>query len=489
MLILEYLFNCFMVRNSVWLLLILLSTLHVIAQSPYTVETVPNTKLINNSYVSNPDGLLSDGAVSQINVILDSLEKKTTAQVAVVILNSIGEADIFEFAQSLFVKWGIGKSGNDNGLLILYVQDLRTVRFHTGYGLEGILPDATCKRIQMQKMVPRFKEGDTDGGMIAGIEEVVKIINNPNSDEVIEGNENTTIDIADEGGLSFLAALGWLFIGPFYFFSNRKSGFANSKSFYHPGPNTTMKKGNWWLWYFIFPIMLLITITYIGNRWIFYGSIYGYLLLLAIGKYNRMICSANAWLKKGEYRTVYEFYQKNKGAMGLAFLFPIPFAFLIGNFKKRKLAARHHPRPCNKCKQVIPAPLTEAAEDEFLSAETIFEENLKSVDYDVWRCNHCGDFHYEMYINPKTKFTQCPKCSTYALYTASSSTKVAATTSSSGVREVIMQCKYCNKKTVVEESIPMISTSSDSSSSSSSSDSGGSWGGGDSGGGGASSSW
>jgi uncharacterized protein len=477
------------VRKFVCLLTILLSALAAFTQSAYTVETVPNTKLINNSYVSNPDGLLSAGAVSQINILLDSLEKKTTAQVAVVMLNSIGEADIFEFAQSLFVKWGLGKSSRDNGLLILYVQDKRTVRFHTGYGLEGILPDAICKRIQMQKMVPRFKEGQTDGGMIAGIEEVARIISNPNSSEDIGGNENTIDNMAEEGGFSFLTALAWLFIGPFYFFSNRKSGFANSKNFYHPGPNTTMKKGNWWLWYFILPIILLITLTFVENRWIFYGIIYGYLMLLAVGKYNRMISSANAWLKKGEYQTVYEFYQNNKAAMGLAFLFPIPFVFLIGNFKKRKMAARHYPRPCNKCKQLISAPLTEAAEDEFLSPETIFEENLKSVDYDVWKCNHCGDFHYEMYINPKTKFTQCPKCNTYALYTASSSTKVEATTSFSGIREVIMQCKYCNKQTVVEETIPVISTSSDSSGSSSSSDSGGSWGGGDSGGGGASSRW
>lgn len=438
--------------------------------------------------MSNPDGLLSERAVSQINLLLDSLEKKTTAQVAVVMLNSIGDADIFEFAQSLFVKWGIGKSGRDNGLLILYVQDKRTVRFHTGYGLEGILPDATCKRIQLQKMVPRFKEGDIDGGMIAGTEEVTRIISNPNSSEVINESDNSTINITDEGGLSFLAALAWLFGGPIYFFTQRKSGFANSKNFYHNGPSSTIKKGNWWLWYFVLPIILLITITYVDNRWIFYGSLYGYFTLLAIGKYNRMISSANAWLKKGEYRAVYEFYDKNKGVIGLAFLFPIPFAFLIGNFKKRKLAARNYPRPCNRCKQLIAAPLTEAAEDEFLSPETLFEENLKSVDYDVWKCNHCGDFHYEMYVNPKTKFTKCPQCNTYALYSASSSIREAATTSSSGIREVTMQCKYCNKKTVVEETIPMISTSSDSSSSSSS-DSGGSWGGGDSGGGGASSSW
>jgi len=466
--------------------LILLIYFHLLSAQPFTVETVPNTKLLNNSYVSNPDNLLSNTAVSQINVLLDSVERKTTAQVAVVVLNSIGEADIFEFAQSLFVRWGIGNSANDNGLLILYVQDQRTIRFHTGYGLEGILPDAICKRIQTQKMVPRFKKGNIDEGMIAGIEEVAQIISSPNSAEVVNENENN--DVSDLGGISILAALVWLIGGPGYFFANRKSGFANSKTFYVNGPHTTIKKGNWWLWYYILPIMLLVTITFISNLIIFFGSLYVFLMLSAVGKYSRMIRSGNEWLKKGDYRTVYDFYQKNKAVKGLAFLFPIPFAFLVSNFKNRLLEARQHPRPCKNCKQLISAPLSEADEDELLTEETIFEETLKSVDYDVWKCNHCGEFHYEMYINPKTKFTQCPKCSTYALYTASSFTRVAATTSSSGVLEIIKQCKYCNQKTIVEETIPMISTSSDSSSSSSS-DSGGSWGGGDSGGGGASSSW
>jgi uncharacterized protein len=478
--------NALAVKPSALFILLISVVSSALAQS-YTIETVPNTRLINNSYVSNPDNLLSDQAVVEINLLLDSLEKKTSAQVAVVMLNSIGDADIFDFAQSLFVKWGIGKSGNDNGLLILFVQDKKTVRFHTGYGLEGDLPDAICKRIQTQKMVPRFKEGDIDGGMIAGAEEIVNILTNDNSKEELISSDNE-YKVSDLGGISFMAAIAWLVGGPFYFFRKRKAGFANSRNFQHDGPHTTITKGNWWLWYYFLPVILLVAITYVESRAIFFGGLYSFIVVLAIGKYNRMNRSADVWIKKGEHHAVYEFYQKNKGVMALPFLFPIPFAFLMGHFKKRKLAARNNPRPCKKCNQLIHAPMSEATEDEFLSTETIFEETLKSVDYDVWRCNLCGDFHYEMYINPKTRFTQCPKCSTYALYAAGSSTKVAATTSSSGIMEVVKQCKYCNKKTIVEEDIPMISTSTDSSSSSSS-DSGGSWGGGDSGGGGASSSW
>jgi len=81
--------------------LLLLLPFTVFSQA-YTVEKVPNTKLENNSYVSNPDEIISSSSVGQINIILDSLEKETTAQVSVVVLNSIGESDIFDFAQQLF---------------------------------------------------------------------------------------------------------------------------------------------------------------------------------------------------------------------------------------------------------------------------------------------------------------------------------------------------------------------------------------------------
>lgn len=150
---------------------------------------------------------------------------------------------------------------------------------------------------------------------------------------------------------------------------------------------------------------------------------------------------------------------------------------------------RTKPRDCKNCGQKTHR-LDEVAEDEYLSKESQFEETLKSVDYDVWKCTACGEISLEAYINEKTEYSECPKCKTHAFYTASTTTKVAATTSHSGTREIVKTCKYCNHRKVSTETIPKIVVSSSSSSSSSSSrSSGGSWGGGRSGGGGASSSW
>lgn len=467
------------------LLIFLLSLFIEGLPQSYTVDSVPNTKRINNSYVSNPDNLINATTVSQIDQRLTSLEQQTTAQVAVVLLHSIGENTAEDFAQSLFVKWGIGQATKDNGLLILFVADQKTIRFHTGFGLEGVLPDAICKRIQIQKMVPAFKEGNVDAGMLEGIDEVIKILSDPvYAEEIAEPVVSS--NYLDKPFLTYFFILCWIIFGPIIFFASRKRGFSNSIQTPQDKPNSKISKGQWWWLFYLLPI-LLATYLALTNQWILnLVGLYGYFALLGLHKYYRVITRANVWLKKGMYHTVYSFYKENSGWMGWAILFPIPFAFLVRPYKHKMQAVREHPRDCRQCGKKMKR-LSEATEDEHLPKENQFEENLQSVDYDVWICSSCNSVSVEQYVNEKTKYAVCPKCKTYAFYTESTTTLTHATTSSTGEEETIKVCKYCNNRERTTVTIPMVSTSSDSSSSSSSS--GGSFGGGDSGGGGASSSW
>lgn len=136
----------------------------------FTVENVPNIHVQDKRfYVTDPSGILSASGTDSINAVCRSLEKQTGIETAVVLLPSIGENDPFDFGTRLFRKWGIGKKKNDNGLLLLLIADQHEVRFITGYGLEGDLPDAICKRIQLRYMVPAFKKGDYDTGMVQGM--------------------------------------------------------------------------------------------------------------------------------------------------------------------------------------------------------------------------------------------------------------------------------------------------------------------------------
>jgi uncharacterized protein len=74
-----------------------------------------------------------------------------------------------EYKVRVFNQWGIGKKGEDNGLLMLLVLDERALRFETGYGLEGTLPDGLESRIFRHEMAPRFQSGDFAGGITAGV--------------------------------------------------------------------------------------------------------------------------------------------------------------------------------------------------------------------------------------------------------------------------------------------------------------------------------
>lgn len=165
-------------------------------EKQYTLQDVPNVRLNDaRQYVSDPSHILSGSARDTINAVLARLEESTGIETAVVMLPSIGEEDIFNFAHELFRQWGIGKQKSNNGLLILFVMDQRKVRFTVGYGLEGTMTDAMSKRIQMQRMVPRFKAGDWDGGMVDGVRAAAQVLDGSMQPEPTDDDEDMLVGI------------------------------------------------------------------------------------------------------------------------------------------------------------------------------------------------------------------------------------------------------------------------------------------------------
>ena len=139
----------------------------------YTIKEIPMVHLQDRTrYVSNPDGILSDSAVSTMDQILYQLEQNTGIQTLVVVVTGIEGGDCFDFAYRLGKEMGVGQKGRDNGLVILLSTDERCIQFATGYGLEGVLPDAICKRIQSRYMVEPFGKSDWNTGMVEGIRAV-----------------------------------------------------------------------------------------------------------------------------------------------------------------------------------------------------------------------------------------------------------------------------------------------------------------------------
>jgi uncharacterized protein len=97
------------------------------------------------------------------------LERKTGAQIAVLVVDSTAPYDIFDYGMRVAEAWKLGQKGRDNGLLLVVAVNDRKVRFFSGYGLEGVLPDGKLGAILDDEVTPRFRAGDYGGGIYAGV--------------------------------------------------------------------------------------------------------------------------------------------------------------------------------------------------------------------------------------------------------------------------------------------------------------------------------
>lgn len=108
------------------------------------------------TFVNDFANVLSATQEGELSQVLAAIEQATGAEVIIVTVSSLGNDDAFSFAQSLYTTWGIGKADKSNGLLILAAINDREFRFHTGYGLEGPLPDSYLGSLYREYIIPAF---------------------------------------------------------------------------------------------------------------------------------------------------------------------------------------------------------------------------------------------------------------------------------------------------------------------------------------------
>ncbi len=172
----------------------------------FTVDNIPKVRLQNKMrYVCDPTNILTKAATDSIDRMLYQLEQKTGIEVAPVIVPSIGTEECYDFSHRLLNEWGVGKKEKSNGLVILLVTDQRCVHFYTGYGLEGDLPDAICKRIQTKYMLPYLKDDNWSKGMVEGIYAVTQQLDGV---EMVPSEEEE-----EDAWIMLVAVFGVLFLG------------------------------------------------------------------------------------------------------------------------------------------------------------------------------------------------------------------------------------------------------------------------------------
>ncbi|MDD5688101.1 MAG: TPM domain-containing protein [Elusimicrobia bacterium] len=127
-------------------------------------------------WVADYAGVIDDSSSQQMSAIIQELEQKTGAEIAVVTVKNLGNDSIENFSVQLFKRWGIGKKGKDNGVLLAASIDDRKVKIEVGYGLEGILPDGLCGEILDTYVIPNFKEGAYSKGLTTGVLAIASVI-------------------------------------------------------------------------------------------------------------------------------------------------------------------------------------------------------------------------------------------------------------------------------------------------------------------------
>ncbi len=147
-----------------WLVLGLCILIGSVASAQPQIPPAPTSSI----YVQDYAGVLSSDTEARINAISEQLAAKTKAQIVVVTVKSLQGSALEDYSLSLLRNWGIGDKQLNNGVLMLVALNDRKSRIEVGYGLEGALPDAKTGRIQDEYMLPFFRNGDYNRGILNG---------------------------------------------------------------------------------------------------------------------------------------------------------------------------------------------------------------------------------------------------------------------------------------------------------------------------------
>jgi uncharacterized protein len=421
----------------------------------YTVPTVPNPRTADGGFVTDAAQVLG-AAEPVIEARLRDFKARTGAEVAVVILPSIGDAVPKYFANALFQLWGVGQRGADNGALVLHVLDQRRIEIETGYGSEGPLPDVKCHWLIESVVIPAFKAGHFAEGHDALTRGIVYALEHPEA-----GRDELLNSAATSGTFANVPAPQAAFARP----SEPELAPAAGLARFLPTPLHAL------------PLLLLLVFTGLRNQ--AHRRLYSNPTKRPLAK--TAVAGIVAPLLWGGAAA--------GAAIGqLSWLHHVAASLLLGTAgiiawdwrrTQRLGLARHAPRNCARCGAAMVR--ADDGEAEQLEDWRALEERMGAWDYDVWTCA-CGErtlFRYDG-VTPRAQCSQCRHHTT----TRERVVLRPATQLYEGEARITTHCEFCGHEIVVHEVLPRLPPPSSSSSSSGGSSSS-SFGGGSSGGGGA----
>lgn len=143
----------------------------LLAPARVGAETMPPAP---RAYFNDYAGRISKPLARELNRQLEAYERESSNQLVVAIFPRMDSASsVFDYTQRIAQQWKVGQADRRNGAVLFVFVAEHEVRLQVGYGLEGVLPDALAKRIIEEQIVPRFRNGDFDGGMRAAVQSMI----------------------------------------------------------------------------------------------------------------------------------------------------------------------------------------------------------------------------------------------------------------------------------------------------------------------------
>ncbi|WP_138517808.1 TPM domain-containing protein [Limnobacter alexandrii] len=188
-----------------------LCTILLFAPGLLWAQEVPVPPL--TAQVVDTTGTLSPEQQAALIQKLQAFEATKGSQIAVLLVQTTQPETIEQYALRVAENWKIGRKNTDDGAILVVALQDRALRIEVGYGLEGALTDLTSKRIIDEIIVPQFRQGDFAGGVAAGVDQIIKVIEGePLPAPVATGTTRSSSTIEDIAPLLFM---GTLFIGGF----------------------------------------------------------------------------------------------------------------------------------------------------------------------------------------------------------------------------------------------------------------------------------
>lgn len=368
------------INTHLMMLMAMLLAVALPSRAEYSVADIPNVHLSDSTrYVSDPAGILSDAAVRELDGTLGNIWRTTSAEPVVVVIDSADTDDLDTYATDLFESWGIGKQDKDNGLLILISRDQRRAVIRTGQGVEGLIPDAIASRIIRNVMAPRMAREDYDGGTIAAVNALNEILADPVARDELMSKYPSNAGARDEDDLT----LGHFFKG-----------------------------------YFIFGVVITAILI----------LVYIYVLV--------------STRRDSAHMRYDKIMRLRMPALMLAIFgcgLPLLLWWVI-TVKLRRIRMR--PRLCPNGHGKMQR-LDEVTDNQYLTAPQNTEEELNSVDYDVWLCPVCHDTVVEPYVNHSSQYVECDLCHTRSARLVGNQVLRKPSVTTEGIGAKIFHCNHC----------------------------------------------